>query len=150
VFLSSRKYDPGCSSRIRILIFYPSRIPDPGVKKAPDPGSATLCATYCIAFILQGRDPLRECRAHRRDRDQEAEEAEGGHQQGRRQEVEIDTSEDENLSLSLLLLMAQTIFCLIGTSVCAHHFFFLYSRFLFSQKSPVFIKHCPPPRNRAI
>jgi hypothetical protein len=42
----SRKYDPGCSSRIRILTFYPSRIriltfypsgiPDPGVKKAPD------------------------------------------------------------------------------------------------------------------
>ncbi len=31
-FLSSRKYDPGCSSRIRVLIFYPSRIPDPGVK----------------------------------------------------------------------------------------------------------------------
>jgi hypothetical protein len=28
-FLSSRKYDSGCSSRIRI--------PDPGVKKAPDP-----------------------------------------------------------------------------------------------------------------
>jgi hypothetical protein len=25
-FLSSRKYDPGCSSRIRILIFGPSRI----------------------------------------------------------------------------------------------------------------------------
>ncbi len=38
-FLSSRKYDPGCSSRIRMLTFYPSRIPDPGVKKAPDPGS---------------------------------------------------------------------------------------------------------------
>jgi hypothetical protein len=39
-FLSSRKYDPGCSSRIRILIFRPSRIPDPGVKKdrIPDPG----------------------------------------------------------------------------------------------------------------
>jgi hypothetical protein len=46
-FLSSRKYDPGCSSRNRILIFYPSRIQilifyptrilDPGVKKAPDP-----------------------------------------------------------------------------------------------------------------
>ncbi len=38
------KYDPGCSSRIRILIFYPSRILDPGVKKAPGPGSrsATL------------------------------------------------------------------------------------------------------------
>ncbi len=31
-------------SRIRIIIFYHSRIPDPGVKKAPDPGfgSATL------------------------------------------------------------------------------------------------------------
>ncbi len=29
-------------SRIRILTFYPSRIPDPGVKKAPDPGSGTL------------------------------------------------------------------------------------------------------------
>jgi hypothetical protein len=26
-------------SRIRIMTFYPSRIPDPGVKKAPDPGS---------------------------------------------------------------------------------------------------------------
>ncbi len=32
-----RDVQPG--SRIRILIFYPSRIPDPGVKKAPDPGS---------------------------------------------------------------------------------------------------------------
>jgi hypothetical protein len=38
--LSSQKYDPDCSSRIRILIFSP--IPDPGVKKAPDHGSATL------------------------------------------------------------------------------------------------------------
>jgi hypothetical protein len=27
-FLSYRKYDPGCSSRIRMLTFYPSRIPD--------------------------------------------------------------------------------------------------------------------------
>ncbi len=37
-FLSSRKYNPGCcSSWIRILNFYPSRNPDPGVKKAPDP-----------------------------------------------------------------------------------------------------------------
>jgi hypothetical protein len=34
LFLSSRKYDLGCSSQIRILIFYPSRIPDPCVKKA--------------------------------------------------------------------------------------------------------------------
>jgi hypothetical protein len=38
-FLSFRKYDPGCSSRIRIPIFYPSRIPDPGSKRyrIPDP-----------------------------------------------------------------------------------------------------------------
>jgi hypothetical protein len=35
-----RDVHPG--SRVRILIFYPSRIPDPGVKKAPDPRSATL------------------------------------------------------------------------------------------------------------
>jgi hypothetical protein len=35
------KYDPGCSSRIWMLTFYPSRIPDPGVKKAPDPGSGS-------------------------------------------------------------------------------------------------------------
>ncbi len=28
LFLSSRKYDPCCSSRIQILIFYPSRIPE--------------------------------------------------------------------------------------------------------------------------
>ena len=28
--------------RTLILIFYPSRIPDPGIKKAPDPGSGTL------------------------------------------------------------------------------------------------------------
>jgi hypothetical protein len=53
LFLSSRKYDPGCSSRIRIpdpdLYFLSipdpgSKIPDPGFKKAPDPGpgSATL------------------------------------------------------------------------------------------------------------
>jgi hypothetical protein len=39
MFLSSQKYDPGCSSWIRILIFYPSRIPDPGSKRhrIPDP-----------------------------------------------------------------------------------------------------------------
>jgi hypothetical protein len=41
LFLSFQKYDPGCSSRIRILIFYPSRIPDPGAKMAPDPGSGS-------------------------------------------------------------------------------------------------------------
>ncbi len=52
-FLSSRKYYPGCSSRIRFpdpnLTFYPSWIPDQGVKKAPDPGSgsATLESSAC-------------------------------------------------------------------------------------------------------
>ncbi len=36
VFLSSRKYDPGCSSRIRILIFYPSRIQVSKRHRIPD------------------------------------------------------------------------------------------------------------------
>ncbi len=58
VSFSSRKYDPGCSSRIRILIFYPSLIPDPGVKKAPDPGSGSATLNYlhflelCSYFTL--------------------------------------------------------------------------------------------------
>jgi hypothetical protein len=40
-FLSSKKYDPGYSSRIPDpdADFLPSRIPDPGVKKAPNSGS---------------------------------------------------------------------------------------------------------------
>jgi len=39
-----RVFHPGSRSRIRMLIFYPSYIPDRGVKKAPDvrSGSATL------------------------------------------------------------------------------------------------------------
>jgi hypothetical protein len=45
----SEIYDPGCSSRIRILIFCPSRILDLGVKKAPDPGSATLVVTVTLS-----------------------------------------------------------------------------------------------------
>jgi hypothetical protein len=59
IILSSQKYDPGCSSRI--LTFYPSWIPDPGVKKAPDPGtsSATLLQTMTTlnsqAFTLARR-----------------------------------------------------------------------------------------------
>jgi hypothetical protein len=43
-FLSSRKYDPWVvhpESWIRILTFYPSWIPDPEVKKSPDPGSGS-------------------------------------------------------------------------------------------------------------
>jgi hypothetical protein len=47
LFLSSQKHDRGCSSRIRILIFYPSRIQ--GVKKAPYPGSATLFINVTLA-----------------------------------------------------------------------------------------------------
>jgi hypothetical protein len=42
-FRSSKKYDPGCSSRIPDpdADFLPSRIPDPGVKKSPNPGSGS-------------------------------------------------------------------------------------------------------------
>ncbi len=57
--LSSMKYDPGCSSRIRILTFYPSRIPDPGVKKAPDAGSGS--ATL-VQKKIQESPPLRRFR----------------------------------------------------------------------------------------
>ncbi len=32
---------PGSGYWIRILTFYPSRIPDPGIEKAPDPGSGS-------------------------------------------------------------------------------------------------------------
>jgi hypothetical protein len=41
----SKKYDLGCSSRIRMLTFYPSRIPDPGVKDTGY-GFATLVFSY--------------------------------------------------------------------------------------------------------
>jgi hypothetical protein len=55
-FQSSKKYNPGCSSRIPDpdAEFLPSRIPDPGVKKAPNPesGSATLVADPgCLSWI---------------------------------------------------------------------------------------------------
>jgi hypothetical protein len=54
LFLSSRKYDPSCSSRIRILIFYQSRIPDQGVKKAPDPGSGSATLFYTVHSTRTG------------------------------------------------------------------------------------------------
>jgi hypothetical protein len=41
-----RVVHPG--SQIRMLTFYPSRFPDPGVKKAPDPGSGS-------ATLIKGR-----------------------------------------------------------------------------------------------
>jgi hypothetical protein len=58
LFLNSRKYDPVCASRIRILIFYPSWIPDPGVKKAPDPGSVTLASgpAFCKWLFCEVAD----------------------------------------------------------------------------------------------
>jgi hypothetical protein len=40
-FLSSRKYDPGCSSRIRMLTFYPSRIQ--GSRDQKGTGSRIRC-----------------------------------------------------------------------------------------------------------
>jgi hypothetical protein len=52
-FLSSKKYDPGCSSRIPDpdADFLPSRIPDPGVKKAPNPGSRIRIRNTAAATI---------------------------------------------------------------------------------------------------
>ncbi len=47
-----RVVHPG--SRIRMLTFYPSRIPDPGVKKAPDPGSGS--ATLPLVWGLGTAD----------------------------------------------------------------------------------------------
>ncbi len=48
-FLSSRKYDTACSSRIRIPDPDPEflTIPDPGVKKAADPGSGSATLLVC-------------------------------------------------------------------------------------------------------
>jgi hypothetical protein len=46
LFLSSRKYDPGCSSLIRILIFFP--IPEPGSRGQKGTGTATLL--FVMAF----------------------------------------------------------------------------------------------------
>ncbi len=55
MFSSSRNYDPGCSSRIRILIFYLSWIPDPGVEKAPDPGyGSSKLVFYYFCFMMGG------------------------------------------------------------------------------------------------
>jgi hypothetical protein len=56
-FLSTQKYDPGFSSRIRILIFHPSPIPGSKRQRIPDPGSATLvCLTPSPSLYLGGVD----------------------------------------------------------------------------------------------
>ncbi len=59
LFISSRKYEhPGSGTRVRIFIFYPFRIPGPGVLKAPDPGSGSatlleyLIRNFLYFFIL--------------------------------------------------------------------------------------------------
>jgi hypothetical protein len=46
LFQSTRKYHLGFSSRIRILSFYPSRNPNSGIKKAPDPGSGSATVFF--------------------------------------------------------------------------------------------------------
>ncbi len=56
-FQSSRKSGPGCSSRIRILTFYPSRIPDPGVKMAPYPGSGSATMDF-FSLWIHSRGPF--------------------------------------------------------------------------------------------
>ncbi len=53
--VADRGYDPGCSSRIPDPVFLPSRIPDPGVKKAPDPGYGTL-----VSRVKKAPDPASE------------------------------------------------------------------------------------------
>jgi len=55
--LTSRKYDQGRSSRIRILTFYPSRIPDPGVKKAPE-WLERLCKSPTPSVTDPDADPV--------------------------------------------------------------------------------------------
>jgi hypothetical protein len=50
-----RVVHPGPGSRIRILTLYPSQIPDPGVKKTPDPDPQhcfPLCLLFCCGFSL--------------------------------------------------------------------------------------------------
>ncbi len=56
-FLSFRKYYSDCSSRIRILTFCPSQIPDPEVKKAPDPGSGSAALKTLFQHIVSDPDP---------------------------------------------------------------------------------------------
>ncbi len=58
LFLSSQKYDSGCSSQIRILIFYPSQIQGPKRHRIPDLDpqhccqsadlQKPLCSTICL------------------------------------------------------------------------------------------------------
>jgi hypothetical protein len=58
-FLSSRKYDPGCSSRIRDPEILPTPDPNPGVNRhrIPDTGSATLLLVYPCPASPEKEDP---------------------------------------------------------------------------------------------
>jgi hypothetical protein len=38
-----------------MLTFYPTWIPDPGVKKAPDPGSASATLVFCDPLFLRAQ-----------------------------------------------------------------------------------------------
>ncbi len=69
LFLSSRKYDPGCSSRIRILIFSPSQIPDPGIKKAriPDPDTQQWLPYWSALARIYFRYPAIDADQHNTD-----------------------------------------------------------------------------------
>ncbi len=44
--------DLGCLSRIPDPDFYPSRIPDPGVNKAPDPGSGSATLVNILDMFV--------------------------------------------------------------------------------------------------
>jgi hypothetical protein len=52
LLLSSRKYDPGCSSRIRILMFYLSRILDPVSRGQKGTGTRSGSATLFYSFTI--------------------------------------------------------------------------------------------------
>ncbi len=53
-FFSSKKYNLGCLSRIPDpdADFLPFRIPDPGVKKAPNPGSGYATLDYWVLMYV--------------------------------------------------------------------------------------------------
>ncbi len=54
-FLSSRKYNPGCLSRIRMLTFYPSRIQGSKRHRIPDLDPQHCCHVL-IMFAFTGRN----------------------------------------------------------------------------------------------
>ncbi len=81
-FLSSRKYDPGCSSRIPITDPDPDflPIPDPGVKRAPYPGSGSATLQKWIEDLVRCcfPDPRENLFCHTARRKTEGEEWEEG------------------------------------------------------------------------